>query len=469
IDLDKALDYTNQCCKILEGNPYQRLSATSNFNLGYSFHLKGDLEKALSYYQSALLYFEKTNNSNFILGVMNNMAFTYRAQGKLDKSIELLTKCIVLSENSKNIWSKVGYNVSMVEVLLDRGDIEKAKEYSERVKSMRDIEKTPYITRDYTYTEAIILKKSPRIQNRARAENLLRSLIEDEDTVFEIKIEGLIHLCDILIDELKITHEIEIVEEIKPLINKLLILTEKSHSYWYYAETYVLQAKLALLTLDIKNARQLLTEAQNIAEINGFEPLVKKISSEHDNLLQNLTIWEELKDRDSTVSERLKLTNMEEQIKMMIQKRRNEIPEVNVEIPVMILVISEGGIPTFTKLFTETFKVEDDLISSFLSAFNTFSGELFSEGLDRASFGEYTLIMRQISKFLVCYLFKGQSFAAQKRIEYFISNLEKNSMLIDKFNEYYSRNQLIKLEDHPELNSLITATFIENNIDWSYY
>jgi len=460
-DFDKAFYYTNQCLKIAEEIPYQRLIASSHFNLGFIYYLKGEFEKALTHYELALSYFEKTSNLNSSLGTLNNLAALYRAQGKLDKSLELLSKCIKLSEESKNNWSKVGYNVSMVEVLLDKGDIEKAKKYSERVKQIRDIEKTPYINRDYAYTEALILKKSPRIQNRARAENLLRSLIEDENTVFEIKIEGLIHLCDLLIDELKFTGEIEINEEIKPLINQLQILTEKSHSYWYYAETYVLKAKLALLVLNIKFARQLLTQAQNIAETYGFEPLVKKISSEHDDLLQKLTIWEELEDSDSSLSDRLVMTNVEDQIKSMIQKRRNEIPEIVEENPIMILVISEGGVPTFSKLFAENFIIEDDLISGFLKAFNTFSGELFSEGLDRASFGEFTLLMKPLSAFLVCYVFKGQSFSAQRKMKIFVENLKQNEELLEKFNEYYKNNQVIKMEDFPRLNSLITGIFMQ--------
>ncbi len=460
VDLDKAFYYIEQCLKIANQIKYQRLLAKANVYLGHIYHVKGELEKSLSHNKSALAYFEKTNDLSSYLGTMNNMAGVYRAQGNLDEAVELLTKCIDFSEPLKNNWMKVGYHVTMVEVLLIKGDINKAKEHLERVKQLRDIEKTPYINRDYKYTEALILKKSPRIQHRAKAENLFRSLIEDKDVVFDIKIEGLIQLCDLLIDELKITGEKEILEEIQPLINQLLNLTEKSHSYWYYAETYVLQAELALLTLDIKNARQLLTKAQNIAESYGFDPLVRKISSEHDDLLQKLDLWENLKESESSLSDRLKLSNIDDQINIMIQKRRNGPSEIKEEDPIMILLISEGGTPTFSNLFADTFMVEDDLISGFLSAFNTFSGELFSEGLDRASFGEFTLIMKPISRFLACYIFKGQSFFAQKRLEHFIERLEMNQDLMNKFNEYQIANQMIKLEDLPNLNSLITQIFL---------
>jgi hypothetical protein len=92
-----------------------------------------------------------------------------------------------------------------------------------------------------------------------------------------------------------------------------------------------------------------------------------------------------------------------------------------------------------------------------------FSGELFSEGLERASFGNYTLIMKPIVNFLVCYLFQGQSYSALKRIEKFIEEIEKNKEVLEKFNEYRTTNRMIKLENLPKLSSIITQIFINKD------
>jgi hypothetical protein len=66
---------------------------------------------------------------------------------------------------------------------------------------------------------------------------------------------------------------------------------------------------------------------------------------------------------------------------------------------------------------------------------------------------------------MICYLFKGQSFLAQKRIENLVENIEKNKELLEKFNEYYKTNQILTLEDVPQLNSIITETFSEKFTD----
>jgi hypothetical protein len=175
-------------------------------------------------------------------------------------------------------------------------------------------------------------------------------------------------------------------------------------------------------------------------------------------------MWEKLKDSESSLSERFKLTNVNEQMIKMIQKHRSEVPEIIEENPIMILIISEGGHSTFSKLFTESLDIEEDLISGFLATFNSFSGEFFSEGLDRATFGQYTLLMKPISTFLFCYIFKGQSFSAQKKMQNFVENIKSNEDLLEKFNKYYQTNQIIKLEDVPILKSLITEIFIKKNI-----
>ncbi|GAH26837.1 unnamed protein product, partial [marine sediment metagenome] len=71
----------------------------------------------------------------------------------------------------------------------------------------------------------------------------------------------------------------------------MLAIAEKSHSYKVFCETFLLQAKLALLNLDVKAARRFLTQAQKIAESYGIKRLAIKISNEHDELLKQLNLW----------------------------------------------------------------------------------------------------------------------------------------------------------------------------------
>ena len=465
-DLDYALELLEQCQALAIEINHPWANSFNPKNFGDIYYMKGDLKKALIYYKKAIMHFEEKNDIFPIITTLSEIGKIYREMGDLDKCLINLKKIYQIAVETRNNWVKSEVIANLIDVLIVKGAIEEAQNY---LKELEEINKeepnNKQIEQSYLVSKALVLKSNPRFHNQAKAQEILRQIIDKETIKNENFIFALLNQCEILLEELRTTHNIEIINEIQSLINKLLESTEKLRSHWVLAETYVLQANLALLTFDLKDARRLLTQAQKIAEKYGMHRLAAKISLEHDELLQKLSIWEKLKDSESSLSERFKLTKLNEQMTKMIRKHRSEVPEIIEEIPVMILVISDGGLSTFSKLFTETLVIEKDLISSFLATFNAFSGEFFSEGLDRATFGQYTLLMKPISTFLICYIFKGQSFSAQKKIQNFAENIKNNKDLLEKFNKYYQTNQIIKLEDVPILKSLITEIFIEKNIN----
>ena len=89
--------------------------------------------------------------------------------------------------------------------------------------------------------------------------------------------------------------------------------------------------------------------------------------------------------------------------------------------------------------------------------------EMFSKGLDRANFGEYTIIMNSLDPFLVCYLFKGQSYLAQQRVAKFIDKVKEDEEIWEKFNKFNQACQLVQLKDIPSLKPLIDDIFVDRS------
>jgi len=160
----------------------------------------------------------------------------------------------------------------------------------------------------------------------------------------------------------------------------------------------------------------------------------------------------------------MELARLNEQIDNMLQKRVTEPDEIQDEESVLILIISKGGNPIFSQSFTEGWSFQDHLFGGFLSAVNSFSDEMFSQGLDRAIFGEYTLIMNAISPFIICYLFKGQSFLAQQRMKHFIDTIQNDKKIWETIKKYYHANRLVQVKDIPSLDLLVNEIFIERAI-----
>jgi hypothetical protein len=69
--------------------------------------------------------------------------------------------------------------------------------------------------------------------------------------------------------------------------------------------------------------------------------------------------------------------------------------------------------------------------------------------------------MNAISPFIVCYLFKGQSFLAQQRMKHFIDSLQTNKKIWETINNYYNAHRLIQETDVPSLDLLVNEVFIE--------
>jgi hypothetical protein len=254
------------------------------------------------------------------------------------------------------------------------------------------------------------------------------------------------------------------LDELKQYITDLLDLAKNSHSYFVFCNAFILQSKLALLNLDIKTARRFLTQAQKITESYGIKSLAMRISYEHDELIKQSKMWESYKTSETPISARWKLARLSEHMENMVKNRIIDFPNVKNEEPVLLLIISKGGIPVFTHSFIKDKFFEEHLFGGFFTAFNSFMNEIFSEGLNRASFGEHTLIMESISPFLICYIYKGASYYALQCVKSFIEIIQNNKQVWQLLDQFYQSNRIIQKEDIPSLNMIVNKIFIEKSI-----
>jgi len=433
-------------------------------SLGGAYGMRGELDRSIILFEQSMAFFKKLNNKTRVAYILNNLSSSYKMRGELDRALECIEQALALHQELGNLRDIAGFHDFLIQILIDKGDLERAQQSLDHLEQLNNQLKDNQINLMYLFDKALLLKTSHRAIKRGKAEEILKQLLEDENVSYEIRSMVLLTLCELLLTELHITNEVEVLEEIKPLITQLLDLSEKSHSFWILGETYLLQAKLALISLNLAEARRFLTQGQEIAEKYGLSLLARKISNEHDKLLKQLSMWENLKESKASLNERMELARLNEQMENMVRKRAIEVPELSDEEPVFILIVSEGGRPIFSQSFIEDQKFEDHLLGGFLSAINSFIGEVFSEGLDRASFGEHTLLMNPVPPFFICYVFKGQSYSAQQRIRYFIEELQDDKNAWQTFNKFNQVNREIQLKDIPSLEPLINEIFIRKTI-----
>jgi tetratricopeptide (TPR) repeat protein len=318
-DIDIAFEYGKKSLALAKESKSKASIANSLFMLATIYHIRGDGERQIKKYKEALSIYEELDNREKISLMLGGIAEFYRDFTEdYDRASEYIEKSLALyDEDVNHMFAGERFYIAIT-IALKKGDHEGAKKYLQNLKQMKSQVGDKALDARYRISKALVSKSSSRFHDKAKAEKLLRQIVTEEGVfVIEFIPVALINLCDILLGEFQVTNNLEILHELEPLITHLLSIAEKTRSYRIQAETYLFQAKLALLTFDVKKSRRFLTQAQQIAERRNLNKLAQEISNEHKNLIDSLESWEQLKDSEAPLSERFKLAQISEQMERM--------------------------------------------------------------------------------------------------------------------------------------------------------
>ncbi|MFX0106289.1 MAG: tetratricopeptide repeat protein, partial [Candidatus Hodarchaeota archaeon] len=463
-DLNCSLEYVESCKSLANNLNLKQIVYQCYKQFGVIYNMKGELDKALSFNEQILAFAEKENNLFLISNMYNNIGMIYQEKGDFPRALENLEKSIAIKE-------KRGINLeifivtdTLFHLALDMNDLEQAERYLNRMKQITDHEKELdiLINQFYNIDRAIYLKNSPRAFNRGKAEEMLKQLIVEGISDFEGLTLALLNLCDLLLTELRASNEPEILNDLQIYISQLFNTVKNSRSYSLLAETYLLQARLALITLDMIKSRKFLTKAQEIAEKYGLDLLAKKISSEHDELLKQLEMWEKLKESKAPLEERMELSRLNEQMDRMVRKRLIKLPKLEAEQPVLLSIMSKNGMILLSNPFTADVTIDSAYFSEFLSSCNTFCDQILSESFDRVKFGQHTVLITAVNSFSICYMFQGQSYSARQKLLHFSEAVKKDPEIMKILQKAGNKNEEIKVNEITSLEELIYESFLSD-------
>jgi tetratricopeptide (TPR) repeat protein len=351
-EFDYALDYLKRAETFAEEskNKYYKAMILRSFMLTHG--IRGDFDQAIMYGLQGLAIFEEINNRPRISLMLNTIGSNYKMKGELDRALECLQRSISMCEELGLPSDLALALCTLIEITVDMGNLELAQQYFKRLKKIKDQEGNIWINYIYRWSKVEILKASPRAKNRVRAEEILKNLIK-ENYRTDFTMLGILSLCDFLLIELRMTNDAEVLVELKTFITRLIEYAENSNSYWLLTETCLLQAKISLINLNIGEARRLFIQAQQVAERHGFNGLYKKIATEHEKLASQLSLWEQLKELNATISERMELARISEQMDLMLRNRRlmtiqTGKDKVAIHEERIICLVCKGDIAGFT-------------------------------------------------------------------------------------------------------------------------
>ncbi|MFW9944192.1 MAG: tetratricopeptide repeat protein, partial [Candidatus Sifarchaeia archaeon] len=244
-DMTRALDFHERGLKIREELGNKHGIAMSLLNVGSINQSIGNLSRALEYYHRSLETYEELGISHMIALALNNIGSAYQVKGDLDRALEYHERSLAIREELDikqelalslvNLgyvhWKKNAFGQAMkyyqrsleiyeeagndpyaalvlyqtVLVALDSDDITTANQHLQRFEQINRRADNRVIDQRYRVAKALSLKKSKRTRERAMAEEILASVVSEEISDHSLTVTAMIHLCDLLLLELKLT------------------------------------------------------------------------------------------------------------------------------------------------------------------------------------------------------------------------------------------------------------------------
>lgn len=366
-DIDRALDYHQRNLAIREELGNKQNIALSLTNVGALLQKVGDLSKALECYHRSLEIYEELGISHGIALALNNLGSAYQTKGDLDLALKYHKRSLGAREElgnkqdialslvnigyihwSKNdfgnalehyqksleIYEEVGNNpfaaivlYQLVLVSLDSDDQATADQYLREFEQINKSLDNRVVDQRCRVARALTLKKSKRTRDRVKAEEILKQVVGEEVADHSLTVTAMIHLCDLLMVELKLTGEEEVLERTKSLTQRLLDIAKEQSSHTLLVESYILQSKLALVELDVDQARILLSQAHVIAEEKGLDKLARAVAEERELLQSQLKKWESIVQQQPSAQEMIDLTQLDALLDRMIRKTVSVLAE----------------------------------------------------------------------------------------------------------------------------------------------
>jgi tetratricopeptide (TPR) repeat protein len=460
-EIDEALSYYQRSSEIFEKIASKAELAICLNNIGQVYYSKGELDEALEFYQRSLAISEELQMKQEIAPCLNNIGDVYRERGEFESAADHYKRSLAIFEGIGNKVDMSYTIVNLIRVNIAQGACDDCTPYLEQLEAINQQEDNKFIDQIYRLSKALVLKESDRVIKRAEAQQLFQQLAEEEILKFDITANAMLNLCELLYLELETSASAEALNELKTLLQRILEIAEDQRAYAVFVETHLLQSKTALLELDVQKARQLLTQAQMIAEEKGLQKLAMKASGEYDSLLDQITKWDSFIEKEASMEERLQLVQLEKMVTGLIQKREVEIQERPPEEPVMLLIMAQSGLTLYSQSFEDDQQMDDQLIGGFLTAVTSFGTEVFSGSgaIDRIQYQEYTVASKILESMMFCYMFKGQSYSAIQKLDHFMDEIQNITPVWKGLGRALQTGQTLDEPEEIKLGEMITGIF----------
>jgi tetratricopeptide (TPR) repeat protein len=289
-------------------------------NLGNAYLLQGDLDKAITYFNQSYEGFKELNNNLVVSYPVQNLGFVNFLRGNFQQALKYYKKSLQLRSNTKFASEAAGSYFSIIQCYLELNQLETAQQYYKELSSLNESANNSYVNIATRMSKAVILKKNPKIAIRSQSEEIFAKIIEEPVIKYDFTIIAIVHLCELLLSELKIEYNDKSVNQIWDLIIKIKNISKTQNLVPLQIQTLLLEGKIYMLEGDLTKAESLFREGEILATEKGFLGLKKQLSSEIENLHQKYQDWKDLYYRNASYGERIEKMELQTYIQDLLKQ-----------------------------------------------------------------------------------------------------------------------------------------------------
>ncbi|MFW9917860.1 MAG: tetratricopeptide repeat protein, partial [Candidatus Thorarchaeota archaeon] len=293
-------------------------------NMGRYYELRGENDRALGYFQRSSKINRKYNWKRGLAGNLLHEGRIFQSKGEFQRALDSFQDSLALYEEIGLVGWDAGQAASLYNIILlylELQDDNSAKQYLTKLQDFSQNYPLAIAESLNLLAEALVLKNSNRFKEKSRAQDLLKEIIENEHTSQSLRTLAMLHLCDLLILEAKTFADEALFSEAQVLVDQVIEQAQTEKMIPVLIDTFILQAKFALIEGNAQEALNLLEKAYEWAHDKNLATLAAKTKAQQDIVEKELSQWQELAQKNAPLQERLELANLEEYLHKAIQLR----------------------------------------------------------------------------------------------------------------------------------------------------
>ncbi|MBN1329977.1 MAG: tetratricopeptide repeat protein [Candidatus Heimdallarchaeota archaeon] len=425
-EFERAIQYLERTLSICEEINEHVGVANSLLLLSNVLILKGELNQAVKYIAQSQEIFQKHDDSINLCRIYGSEALIFYQKGDFDNALSYLTRCIDSYKKMLNYRDLSTAYFWSILISVELNKLEDAQDYLKRLNKNLEKQNNKLSNLEYRLASALILKRSSNLEILSKAKNILLEIVDGETINLSLTAIALFHLVELVLKEIQTTRNLDDLSQLDIFIEKHLSIAKQLESHSFFVENFWLKANFEVMNNKIQQSILLLEQAEQMAQEKGLQRLGLKITRGID-LLKDHSEKPTILSQTQDISSKTEI-QVNNEVAKMIDKRIVEIPKLQNEEPVLLIIIYEGGVTVFSKKFSQKEMIDEMFVGGFLTAIDAFMHQTFATGgsIERIQHQEYTLLLKGENPLLFCYVFKGQSFSAIQKLDQIVQELKKS-------------------------------------------